>query len=115
MLLAHRADAASASARRQYRVSGPQKSGNRKAVKSIFTTWRSHDFTRRPSARLLVGVDQLAGGELGRTHDGLRVHAAELLDIAALDVVVLHHQEARLRPLALLAELHVAHDGLEGV
>src|SRR5262245_2331278 len=64
--------------------------------------------------RLLVGVDQLAGLEPGRTDDGLHVHALELIELVALDAVILHGNEARLGPLALLAELHIAHHGLEG-
>src|SRR5262249_37832418 len=68
---------------------------------------------RRALLRLLVGIDHVAGLVLRRREHGLRIHAAELLEVAALDVVILDLQHAALRPLAALAELHVAHDGLE--
>src|SRR5262249_25771490 len=44
--------------------------------------------------RLLVGIDQVAGLVLRRREHGLRVHATELLEVTALDVVVLDLQHA---------------------
>src|ERR1700730_11937583 len=69
--------------------------------------------TRRALLRLLERIDHIAGLEIARREHGLRVHALELIDLAALDAVVLDLQHAALLPLAALAELHVAHDGLE--
>src|SRR5262249_59121682 len=50
---------------------------------------------------------------LRRREAGLRIHAEEVVEVAALDGVVLDLQDEALRPLAALAELAVAHDGLE--
>src|SRR5215813_13254916 len=72
-----------------------------------------HPVKRSGLLRLLVGIDHVAGLVLRRREHGLRVHATELLEVAALDVVVLDLQHAALLPLPALAELHVAHDGLE--
>src|SRR6185503_12254535 len=60
-----------------------------------------------------IRVDHGAGLELvGEQHD-LLAWSAELVDPGALDLLVLHHERAALRPLAVLAELHLAHDGVE--
>src|SRR4051812_31367566 len=61
--------------------------------------------------RLLVGVDQVAGFVLRRREHGLERHAAPDVKAGALlDVVILHLQHAGLRPLAVRAELDVAHN-----
>src|SRR3954453_5534655 len=65
--------------------------------------------------RLLVGIDDVAGLQVGRGQYRLGVHALELVDGVALDAVILDLQHARLRPLATLAELDVAHDGLDRI
>src|SRR3954454_15391373 len=61
----------------------------------------------------LERVDHIAGLVFGRSEHRLRVHAAELVELAALDVVILHLQHSALLPLPAFAELHVAHDRLE--
>src|SRR5262249_35440312 len=73
-----------------------------------------HPVKRSGLLRLLVGIDHVAGLVLRRREHGLRVHATELLEVTALDVVVLDLQHAALLPLAALRDLYVARDGLEG-
>src|SRR6516225_1133123 len=68
-----------------------------------------------PLHRLIERVDHLARFVFrGRDHN-LGRDVPELTDVVALDVLKLNLQHARLRPLAVLAELHVADDGLERV
>ena len=56
---------------------------------------------------------ELAGSPLlGQQHDPL-AGLLELLEVAVLDVLELDHQHARGRPLAVLAELDRADDGVE--
>src|SRR3974377_1617 len=66
------------------------------------------------SLRFFVGVDQVAGLVLGRVEDHLAREVAEGVDAVALDALELHQQHAFGRPLALVAELHVADHGLKG-
>src|SRR5262249_9326727 len=63
---------------------------------------------------LLVWVDHGPGLVLAGREHGLGVHAAELVELCALDVAVLHLEHPAFVPLAALAELDVPHDGLEG-
>src|SRR4051794_32438565 len=62
-----------------------------------------------------VGIDHLACLELRRADDDLPVHAAELVEVVALDALILHRNDAALGPLAVLAELDVAEHRLERV
>src|SRR5262245_52556259 len=67
--------------------------------------------------RLVLGgrirVDDVPGLELVRPHHDLLARPAELVDAVALDLLVLDHQRAPGGPLAVLAELHLADDGVE--
>src|SRR6185436_11429922 len=60
-----------------------------------------------------IRIDQRAGLELVRIEHDLLARAAELLDAVALDLLVLDHQRATARPLAVLAELDLADDRVE--
>src|SRR5712692_9603829 len=62
-----------------------------------------------------VGVSYLARHVLLWCDDHLGVRVLELLVVVALDALELDLEHARLRPLAVLAELDVAGHGLEGV
>src|SRR5438034_7654122 len=64
--------------------------------------------------RVGVRIDHVARLVGGRMENHLARQIAELLDAVGLDVLELHQQHALLRPFALVAELHVADDGLEG-
>src|SRR5882672_3253972 len=61
---------------------------------------------RRPDRAGLVRT----GIEDGH-HSGL----LPLIDAVALDAAELHHHHARLRPLTVLGEAHLADEGVEGV
>src|SRR5215212_2009520 len=58
---------------------------------------------------------QVARLEALRMQDDLLAGLLELLDVVAGDALVLDEQDARLCPLAAVAELDVADDGLERV
>src|SRR4029077_13771054 len=58
--------------------------------------------------RVGVGVDRLASGVFVRPEDRLLGVGPPLLQIAALDVMVLDRQDARLRPFAIGAVFDVA-------
>jgi hypothetical protein len=64
--------------------------------------------------RFGVGIDHVAGLILAGRQDYLRFrHIAELVEAVALDVLELRLQNARLRPLAIGAELDIADHSLE--
>src|SRR4026208_1545942 len=63
--------------------------------------------------RRRVRVDDVARLELVGVEHDLLARPAELLDARALDLLVLHHQGAPPGPLPVLAELDLAHDGVE--
>src|SRR5215470_9844006 len=65
--------------------------------------------------RLLVGIDHLARGIFGRRQHNLGRDVPELSNVVAFDVLELDLQYARLRPFAVLTELHVADHGFERV
>src|SRR5437764_9789313 len=64
---------------------------------------------------LCEGLLEIAVLVLGRIDDHLLVPAQVLLDTAALHVLKLDHEYARLRPLAELVEPDLADDGVERV
>src|SRR6266478_4776388 len=64
---------------------------------------------------LCVGINQRSGSEVCWRYDRLRPGVFELRQIVAVDVLVLHLEDARLGPAAALAKLHIAQNRLEGV
>src|SRR5262249_39260201 len=69
--------------------------------------------SRRPLfLRLAIGIAEGAGAEFGRVEDDLAAGFLELLQITAGDALVLHEEDARLFPFAVLGEFHVADDGV---
>src|SRR5215831_18320538 len=70
-------------------------------------------------ARLLPrfpeGIDHVARGIGRRREDHLGRGILELLDVIALDPLELDLEHPRLRPFAILAEPHLAGDGIEAV
>src|SRR5438876_1564600 len=71
-------------------------------------SWNPRRAARRLLLGFLIGRQHLAGLVLVRPQDLDRVHAAELLDVVALDAVVLHQDHPALVPFAVRAELDVA-------
>src|SRR3989304_4222828 len=63
--------------------------------------------------RLGVRVDQGAGLPVLRIEQHARPGLLELRDVAPLDVLELHHEHARLGPLAVGRALHLPDDGPE--
>src|SRR5580704_5934758 len=95
----------------------PGRGAARKAAPLIWGL-RTLDRATIPGLRLLrglfVGINQSAGALIGRRDHGLIAHAAPGLEIGGVgEAVILHLQHAGFGPLAILAELEVAHDGLE--
>src|SRR5262245_40060897 len=73
------------------------------------TAWPS---SSAESTRLFpVGGHELPGLPFLRRENDPLAGAGELLEVVLLHVAELHHQHTRLRPLAVLAELHLADDG----
>src|SRR2546430_14229546 len=62
-----------------------------------------------------IGVGRLAGGIFVRPQDCLLGVGLPLIEIAALHIVELHLQNARLLPLAVRPECKIADDCLDGV
>src|SRR5215475_11178297 len=60
-----------------------------------------------------VRIDDGSGLELVGPEHHLLARPAELLDARALDLLILDHEGAPGRPLAILPELDLAHDGAE--
>src|SRR5215469_10930486 len=71
------------------------------------------DPSRLLAARLGVRIDEFAGLELARIHNHSFAGLAELIDVVALDVLVLDVEDARPIPFAERPELNVADDRLE--
>src|SRR5947209_723702 len=69
----------------------------------------------RASMRLRFGewVDQLSRFEFGRIKNRRLARLTELVDVVALDVLILDVEDPRLLPLTQRAEFHVSNDGLE--
>src|SRR5579863_3001715 len=63
--------------------------------------------------RRAVGILELAGLQLRRVDDDRLAGLLELVDVVAGDAAVLHEDEARLLPFAVVGEFHVADDGVE--
>src|SRR5690242_10243657 len=64
--------------------------------------------------RLGIGVLELARAQLRRIDDDRLAGRLELVDVAAADPAILHEDEARLLPLAVVGEFDLADDGVEG-
>src|SRR6266403_621208 len=64
---------------------------------------------------LCVGINQRSGCEVCWRYDRLRPGVFELRQIVAVDVLVLHLEDACLGPAAALAKPHIAQNRLEGV
>src|SRR5437763_3812227 len=67
------------------------------------------------SVRLRLGewMDQLSGFEFGRIKNHGFAGLTELVDVVALDVLILDVENSGLLPLTERTEFHVANDGLE--
>src|SRR5258708_19923062 len=63
--------------------------------------------------RFRIGIDECARCETRRPDDRLRPCVSEIRKIGALDVLILHLKNARLRPATSLSEFDLADNGLE--
>src|SRR5262252_2696768 len=70
---------------------------------------------RAPSAASRIGRLQLSRGQLLRIDDHLRPGFLELIKAAALDILILHPEHARVLPFAVWRIFDLADDGIEAV
>src|SRR5215472_11146592 len=77
--------------------------------------WSKTDSCASSLPRRRIGIDQRPRFELGRQHDYLGRGILELREVVALDALELRPDDPRRPPFPILAERHVADDGVERV